>query len=1115
MSEETNQDIDQKADSLSKLAEQLEKIMKSQVAMASAMSPLAAGQMKYMMEKARTEKEHLEAAKKNAETIETAIEDTENAYKAGTLTADALTAKLKDLETQIGYISDENTKTLLRQQKAELEQISALQTLRQSLTITSEHIKTFSTALASKMTQLMTGAMTTGDAIGATGHALGMGVDVMNTAAQGASKTISSVGAAMSMVPGPIGLIGKAATFAGAALGVLANVTSELVKAGIQVLVSGTKDFITAFNKATSAGVLMSNGLTEMRRDTLAAGITMSQFGDIVSQNAETISESGMGMAAGTQLLLKSMKVGGRQARDEMFNLGYTLEEQGALYARTMQIMNNSTLGLYATDQQVAEQTKEYAKSLREVSDVTGKNAAAQEAQVKEAQNNLAAQQALAKMTPKQREAYNALLRTMSPEDIKALNDRIAHYGAISDSTTGALESLSPALRKVHMEQQALYNQIKAGNISQKQATAEGLKIQTDHAAAINREYSKQSQLAAMGDTEMTRRITDEMKHNSHINEVRKKILASEKANQEASAKGADSVGQLQEAQQTMSVSLNKLVGAYLPKFGSAIQEVTKVISDSINSLSGENGVSKVLWEVVKGVGLTTAVAAALAWMTNVGVGKIVSATMSKIPGAGSVLSKIGGGIAESKESGMLGRAAQGAKSVLEKSKIGGLLDSIKGKDLGAGEKMAGMFEHLKGAVKGISEGTGPFIESVFKGVATGVGYFGNPEVLRGALGLAAIGGSIAVLGWSMEKASAGMKTFAGVPWKDALIGIGVLTAITIGAGMGIEIVAPAAVGLMALGTALTILGGGMKQASVGFKSFAGIEWSSALKGLLAVTGITVGAAALAPIALVASVAMIGISAGMLAFGGASIVLGKGLKSLMEAGVTGPSLKKLATGLSDFISDLPYIRMIAAAPGVSAMGLALLTFKLGASGLIAMSKSLDQFNKAMTDAVKSGLLSSLPLLGSEAAVFMDKLPYLRMLLAATGINVFGKSLITLSTGLKALESVDTKKINRVAESTSELNGAISGGSIISTAVGTLGAMVGGLASFFEKPKAEEKSKLAPVNTGAHASTTGTSKEDPMDILLRIQSQNLENSTKMLKVMKDQNDTIDKLLKVSS
>ena len=173
----------------------------------------------------------------------------------------------------------------------------------------------------------------------------------------------------------------------------LANVAKEVIDFGVQVA-KAANDFMAAeFEKTaasmkvmTGSGASLAGGMTELRQIANDSGVGLNVFTKVV-QNSQnylhtfgiTSSESTVMVSTGMKALATTTKsVNGVQmkARDQLLNLGYSYEEQGEIMAQYMVSQKQAGKNLKdITPKELTDGVLEYAKNLKVISDITGKDA--------------------------------------------------------------------------------------------------------------------------------------------------------------------------------------------------------------------------------------------------------------------------------------------------------------------------------------------------------------------------------------------------------------------------------------------------------------------------------------------------------------------------------------------------------------------------------------------------------------------------------------------------------------------------------------------------------------------------------------------------------------------
>lgn len=189
------------------------------------------------------------------------------------------------------------------------------------------------------------------------------------------------------------GLFGPLGKGVGGLIGGFADLTASIAGPILRTLndVFGQELEATAsgFRIMTQAGGAFSKGLTEVRATAFAAGTTVDVFSRGVQRSTESLSKFGLGMSGAMQKTAETMRFfdtvtveslsGGTQSlRKQLFALGYQLEDQVALTADYLALTRSTmTLEQFRNigEEELATSTANYAKNLRILEGITGKNA--------------------------------------------------------------------------------------------------------------------------------------------------------------------------------------------------------------------------------------------------------------------------------------------------------------------------------------------------------------------------------------------------------------------------------------------------------------------------------------------------------------------------------------------------------------------------------------------------------------------------------------------------------------------------------------------------------------------------------------------------------------------
>ena len=614
-------------------------------------------------------------------------------------------------------------------------------------------------------------ALAGGDVLSQSADIMKGGLDIANGATQAGAKGIQAAGEAASHAGGKFAIAGVLAQGLGIALGAVSSGITELAKAGIDFMLKQVQATMHGFQEMSAAGAIYTGSMKSIIKDVSDSGMSMDQFSKVVSTNKESLSKAGLGMTDGSKRLISAMKEGGAAARNGMFALGMSLEEQGEAYAVTMSRLAGPMGRLHASDAQVAAETEQYAKDLKLISDITGKSAKDQQAQSDAAMHNLRMQQEVAKMLPEAQAKFRTALGGMDESSKAAIAERMALHGAVGNKDIAQAESLSPALKRKHEEE---YDLAKKGLLT---GEAE-LALRKKYASQINTEIAAQEGFAtaagrassSLGTTGEA--LTKEMEENAKImqadaNKSKKNIEDAFNKGKLGKKPGEDlGPAELMAAQQDQIITMQKLAADNMKSFADALLFTSNTIMKAVNELASGGALAG------SHPMLTGLVTAAM------GVLPVVLQMMMMMKGGA------GAGILKGAKE-MLAGGASGVKNLIDKA--GGLLNFSKataGANIPttmAGGMMKGGGVRF-GAPPGTSmtlapgglaaagqEGTG--FSKVLDGLAKGLKAFANPQT---ALGLGAVTLAIIGLAAAFRIAGPAMEPF-GKMMKETFQGIGAI----------------------------------------------------------------------------------------------------------------------------------------------------------------------------------------------------------------------------------------------------------------------------------------------------------------------------------------------------
>lgn len=303
-------------------------------------------------------------------------------------------------------------------------------------------------------------------------------VTVANSAVQGLSGGLTAAGSALAgFAKAPWArALGLVLGGFGIALGSASDAVSKLAKFGIEILNAELEKTAESFKTASTVGAIFGGGLSELRNNAASAGLTIEQFSAVLRNSSDAIAQSGMGVSEGARMIGRvNQQLIRSGIQDRLLKLGYGFEEQAELIATVSADMRR--LGGQVTDRQVAEQTQRYAENLRLIANLTGQDAKAKVAQVREQNNILAFQQKLAGLPVAMQQEITTAMATMTQMEQKALRERVIFNGVVRDRDAAIYESQFAGARE---KGQAIYQLF-----LQNEMTAKGT-------ARLNAQYNQQ-----------------------------------------------------------------------------------------------------------------------------------------------------------------------------------------------------------------------------------------------------------------------------------------------------------------------------------------------------------------------------------------------------------------------------------------------------------------------------------------------------------------------------------------------------------------------------------------------------------------------------------------------
>ena len=296
-----------------------------------------------------------------------------------------------------------------------------------------------------------------------------IGVDLVTSLGQGVAGIIPFIGDGISNFIGTLGNFSKA----------VIDAVSAVLSTINDILQKELQKRAEMFNTLNSTFANFAGGMAEMTALAGQAGVGITNFAEAVASARPYI--QGMGVDAGTaaQLLAKTMGAagtavgkGGNSVRNELFALGYSYKDQGKLFAQYMAQLKTSGVNLAnVAPDSLAQQTEEYAKRLKVLSDITGQNAEQLLAQARaESQRGALMTTLNAEQSRAFQDAYAtmaALPGQQGPKLQAALGQMLAG-GVVTDPVIAGNQIIMDMLKKTAA-------QVSTGNINMVKATQSNL----------------------------------------------------------------------------------------------------------------------------------------------------------------------------------------------------------------------------------------------------------------------------------------------------------------------------------------------------------------------------------------------------------------------------------------------------------------------------------------------------------------------------------------------------------------------------------------------------------------------------------------------------------------
>jgi hypothetical protein len=341
----------------------------------------------------------------------------------------------------------------------------------------------FGGSLAKTLTSLTASVLTSYDAmakdpIGAAAGVINTGIDLVN---QG-SKVATGLLGAIPLVGDGLRASAQAAT----------DFAATLAKTANDVMAAEFKKSTAALASYTKQGASFAGGMTEMRTVANDAGLSLETLSKASATASADLRLAGLTQGEGVAALAKGMKGvsstlgnSGKSLRDEMLALGYSYEEQTALVGQVMAMDKAAGNNKKMTDEELARATASYAKDLKVLADITGKDAkkAMEEAAKKSMEADI-----MAGLSPEEAKKFQSAYAAMPDYAKKGFLEYVSTGGtAIADASTN-----------IAMSQNAEFEKLIKGSY-------DNIKDQSKSASDVQKETLKQTAIAGQAQKDINK----------------------------------------------------------------------------------------------------------------------------------------------------------------------------------------------------------------------------------------------------------------------------------------------------------------------------------------------------------------------------------------------------------------------------------------------------------------------------------------------------------------------------------------------------------------------------------------------------------------------------------
>ena len=340
-----------------------------------------------------------------------------------------VTGRIGDNEVELNNAATEATlKALLLASAGSVKEMKKLAKLAEKAGMDARAIQDaeFAVEQFSKNSSLGAGSLLKlNPLLGALGKGATFAGNVVGDLAASAFKTAGNLtGLAGSLVDGAGAASDLAGAFKDLPLGL------GLVASAFQKLLQLQEAELETYRQLTKTGINFGGSLTTVRLEALSLGMTLEQFGSVITNNSVAMASMGANANEGSKNFVRLAKdLRNSPMGEQLRALGFTAEETANGLANYIQMTGGRTAEEMRNTKGLTESAGQYMKQLDMLATITGKSREEQEKALIEAQQNA---------------AFEAYLQTLDEDGRKKAMAGLAQAMAVGGK--GAVQSLQAKL---------------------------------------------------------------------------------------------------------------------------------------------------------------------------------------------------------------------------------------------------------------------------------------------------------------------------------------------------------------------------------------------------------------------------------------------------------------------------------------------------------------------------------------------------------------------------------------------------------------------------------------------------------------------------------------------